>query len=144
MIRALACAAALCTPVTASAQDHDLQTALDATFAPLAHVETLPDTLGCAALYRSLNRVLGPDSEFNAEFTRRGGFMTAIAGVVWSRRADAAQGESVLTALLPPIVDAAEHYIAHMDIVVTQTGEPFDDVILDQIDFCDAMFEALQ
>lgn len=132
-------------PAPASAQT-PLGTEIAATFAPVAQVDTLADTLGCTALFRSLSLVFGPDSDLFEGFQSREGFMASISGVLW---ADSAEGagqspDDIFTILLPLINAATDQYLAHMDAVALATEVPFDDQLLDQVDFCNALIEALQ
>lgn len=142
MRRALS-VAFLCLPTLAQA---DLDADIAETFAPVSHVASVADTLGCVALYRSLSLVFGPESELFAGFQVREGFLASVAGVLW---ADSAAGfghsaDNVFAVLLPPISTATDQYLAHMDAVTLATDVPFDDQILDLVEFCNAIFETLQ
>lgn len=137
------CIALLCAPTLAHA---DLSGDLAETFAPVAHVATVADTLSCVALFRSLSLVFGPESDLFDGFQDREGYLAAIAGVLWADSAEA-EGHSpddVFAVLLPPINAATDQYLAHMDAVTLETDVPFDDQILDQVDFCNAMIAGLQ
>lgn len=135
----------LCLPTAIHAQT-DLRAELTETFAPMNEVENVAETLSCVALYRSLSLVFGPESDLFAGFQSREGFMASVAGVLWvaSEGVEGQTTDEVFAVLLPPIDAATDQYLAYMDAVAEQTDAPFDDVILDQVDFCNAIYEALQ
>lgn len=144
-MRRVLLAALICAPAAAHAQT-DLRAALAETFAPVDHVENVSDTLSCVALYRSLSLVFGPDSELFEGFQTREGFMASLAGVLWvaSEGVEGQTTDEVFAVLLPPINTATDQYLGHMDAVAAETDAPFDDLILDQVDFCNAIYEAVQ
>ncbi|GAB5445612.1 hypothetical protein [Gymnodinialimonas sp.] len=144
-VRHLACAALLCLANSASAQT-DLSQTLNATLAPVAEVESLSDTLNCTALFRSLSLIFGPDSENFEGFQTREGAMASISGVLWADSPGGAgqSPDEVFAVLLPMINAATDHYLAHMDATAQALDTPFDDQILGQFDFCNALVEALQ
>jgi hypothetical protein len=140
----LAASALICAPALSQAQD--LGTDLAELFSPVDHVENLADTLSCTALYRSLFMVIGAQSELSEDFRDREGFMASVAGILWV--ADEGQvgqtPDEVFATLLPLIDGATEQFITHMEAVLRETEAPFDDVIFDQVDFCNAIVTALQ
>lgn len=144
MKRIVAAAALIFAPSLAHTQD--LGANLAEVFAPIDHVENLADTLSCTALYRSLFMIIGAQSELSQGFRDREGFMASIAGVLWV----AAEGqvgqtpEEVFSVLLPPINAATEQYVTHMEAVLAATDAPFDEAIFGQMDFCNAIYDALQ
>lgn len=141
----LLCAAVLCLPTLAHAQT-DLRDTLAETLAPTAEVETLPDTLSCTALYRALSLVFGPESENFEESQTREGAMASVSGILWSESVTGAEQtpEEIFGFLVPLINIATDQYLAHMDTVALATQSPFDEDILDQVDFCNAIVEGLQ
>lgn len=142
-MKRLAAAALICLPTTASA---DLSADLAQTFQDVAHVEDVADLLNCVALNRSLSLVFGPDSEFYEGFRTREGYLASVAGILWVEAEEMADQDSdrVFDILLPPINMATDHYLARMDALTLETDTPFDDQILDQVDFCNAMYVALR
>lgn len=135
----------MCLPTTLFAQS-ELSEDLAVTFAPVAHVDTMTDALGCVALFRSLTIVFGPESELYADFQTREGFMASVAGVLWTDSPDGAgqSSDDVFAFLVPLINGATDEYLAHMDTLAENTDSPFDDQILRQVDFCNAVFDGLQ
>lgn len=141
----LICAGALCLPTLAHAQS-DLAQALSETLAPAADIQSLSDTLSCTALFRTLTLVFGPESENFEGFQSREGAMASVSGIIWSESdAGADQSpEEVFGILVPLINTATDQYLAHMDATALTTDAPFDGEILDQLDFCNAIVDALE
>ncbi|ABD55656.1 hypothetical protein [Jannaschia sp. CCS1] len=137
-------AALLCLPSAAIAQS-DLSAELADTLAPVAEVESLGATLTCTALYRSLSLLFGSQSENFEDFQSREGAMASLSGVLWARSPDGAgqSPDDVFAVLLPLINAATDQYLAHMDALSLIDGTPFDDQLLGQIDYCNAIFDSL-
>lgn len=143
-MRQAAWAAVLCLPTLAHGQT-DLTSNLSTALAPVAGVENLGATLTCTALYRSLSLLFGSESENFDEFRSGEGAMASLSGVLWAQ-SPGGQGQSpdeVFTVLLPLIDTATDQILARMDALSLIDGTPFDDEILGQIDFCDAILESL-
>ncbi|WP_224815298.1 hypothetical protein [Hasllibacter sp. MH4015] len=141
-------AALLLLSVPATAQTEALDADLLPVFDAVDHVDNLPDLLNCAGLYRSLAFVLETDetSELAQGFRDREGYMAGVGGMLWVA-AEVPEGgdtEGVFDVLLPPIDAATEIYLLHMDATAAATDAPFDEAIFGRLDFCNAIFEALQ
>lgn len=146
MIRSFALlASVIAMPGLATAQT-DLRADLTETFAPVNLNDNLVETLNCTSLYRALALLLGDDSELVTTFQEREGYMASLSGVMWgSEDANAEQTpEEVFAILVPPINTATEQYLSYMSDLAERSDAPFDDVIIDSVEFCNAIYGALQ
>lgn len=136
---------AMAMTMPAAAQEGGLESDLSGVFAPLAHVENVPDTLNCAALFRSLSVLLDPESEAGASFQAREGFMASIAAILWgAEEAEVGTSEDeIFDVLIPPLDAATGLYLSHMNTVAETTDSPFDEVILSRVEYCIAIHDAL-
>ena len=124
----------------------DLRSDLTETFAAVNLNDNLVETLNCTSLYRSLALLLGDESEMATTFRGREGYMASLSGALWaSDDANADQTpEEVFEILLPPINTATDQYLAYMSELASRTDAPFDDVIIDSVEFCNAIYGTLQ
>lgn len=139
-----ACAVAMSLPTMALGQT-DLSAELQNTVAPVADVDGLGATITCTALYRSLSLLFGTQSEYFEDFQSREGAMASLSGLLWAQspEGDGQSPDAVFAFLLPLIEASTDRYLAHMDALSLVDGTPFDDQILGQVDFCNAIFDSL-
>ncbi len=137
--------ALLAAPSAAVAQT-DLELALAETFTPVEVVENVPTLLSCAALYRALSLAIGEETDTGQAFTQRESYLASIAGVLWfADQGQAGQSESdILAQMVPPIDAATEIFFDHMEGVAATGDSPFDEEIFGQLEFCDAIYTAMQ